>query len=118
MGWGTAAQVSDVTYAAGKFLDQAIPLAAANPSFTPDQIAQGVQHAELGNLYAQQLNWANQLISQAAAATGKAAPGGGSGGGGSAPAPPPSSGGGGCDKKYTAVSGEWHRGLGRWERAG
>jgi LysM repeat protein len=102
MGWGTAAQVSDVTYAAGKFLDQAIPLAAANPGFTPDQIAQGVQHAELGNLYAQQFNWANQLISQAAAATGKAAPGGGS----SAP-PPPSSGNSGCGKQYTAVSGDW-----------
>jgi hypothetical protein len=101
MGWGTPDQVQDPTYAAGKFLDEAIKLATANPGWSPDQIAQGVQHAEAGNLYAQQLGWANQLIQQAAAATGKAAPGGSSSGG-SAPPPPSSD---GCDKKYTAVSG-------------
>jgi hypothetical protein len=104
-GWGTPEQITDPTYSAGKFLDQAIPLAAKNPSFTPDQIAQGVQQAELGNLYAKQFDWANQLIQQAAQATGKAAPGGSSSGG-SAPSTPPSTGGGGCDKKYTAVPGE------------
>jgi hypothetical protein len=100
MGWGTPEQIQDPTYAAGKFLDQAIPLAAANPGYTADQIAQGVQRAEAGNLYAQQLSWANTLIQQAAQATGKAAPGGDNGGS----SPPPTS-GGGCDNKYTAVSG-------------
>jgi hypothetical protein len=101
MGWGSPEDITNVTYSAGQFLDKAIPLAAANPSFTPDQIAQGVQHAELGNLYAQRLDWANQLIQQAAKATGKAAPGGGS----SDPTTPPSTDGGSCDNQYTAVSG-------------
>jgi hypothetical protein len=101
--WGTAAQIEDVTYATNSFLAQAIPLAAANPGWAPNQIAQGVQRAQAGDLYAKHLDGANQLIQQAAKATGKAAPAGGSGG--SAPAPPPSSGGGSCDKKYTAKSG-------------
>jgi methyl-accepting chemotaxis protein len=72
LGWGTAQQVQDPTYAAGKFLDQAIPMAAVNPGWSPDQIAAGVQGAALSTLYAQRLDWANQLIQQAAQATGKA----------------------------------------------
>jgi hypothetical protein len=102
MGWGTPAQITDPTYAAGKFLDQAIPLAAANPGYTPDQIAQGVQRAQLGNLYAQRFDWANQLISQAQAATGVKF--GGAGGGGEAPptAPAPS----GCSNKVTVNAGD------------
>lgn len=102
MGWGTAAQVQDPTYAAGKFLDQAIPMAAQNPGWSPDQIAQGVQRAELGNLYAKQFDWANQLISQAEQRTGKKL-----GGGGGSPAPaPPSGGGGGCSNSVTVNGGD------------
>jgi hypothetical protein len=103
MGWGTAAQVQDPSYAAGKFLDQAIPMAAQNPGWTPDQIAQGVQRAQAGNLYAQQFTWANQLIQQASQRTGIkfAGAGGGSSGGSSGGS------GGGCSSHYTAVSGDW-----------
>ncbi|KAH7092825.1 hypothetical protein BKA62DRAFT_625907 [Auriculariales sp. MPI-PUGE-AT-0066] len=103
MGWGTVEQCQDPYYAAGKFLEQAIPMAAANPGWTPDQVAQGVQRAELGNLYAQRFDWANQLIAEAQ---------GRAGGGGSPPptqqAPPPPSGGGessGCTT-VTPVAGD------------
>jgi hypothetical protein len=105
MGWGTKAQVQDVTHATNAFLDQAIPLAAKNPGYAPDQIAQGVQHAELGNLYAKQLTWANQLIQQAEKRTGVKFNGGS--GGGSSPAPAPTN--GKCSKKVKAVSGAWYR---------
>ncbi|KAH7096517.1 hypothetical protein BKA62DRAFT_833915 [Auriculariales sp. MPI-PUGE-AT-0066] len=75
----------DPYYAAGKFLDGAIPAAAENPGFTPDQIAQTVQKAELGNLYAQRFDWANQLIAEAQARAG----------GGSTPSSPQTSPSGG-----------------------
>jgi len=109
MGWGTAEQCMDVTFATNSFLAQAIPLAAANPGATPDQIAQGVQRAELGNLYAQHFDTANRLIQQAADRTGVAWNGiNPSGGGGGGNNPPPSGGGGSGDcQKYTVVSGDY-----------
>jgi hypothetical protein len=94
MGWGTPAQVMDPTYAANKFLEQAIPLAAAHPDYTPDRIAQGVQRAELGNLYAQRFDWANRLIGEAQGRT-KVNP---DGSGGPAPS--------GCSNKVTANAGD------------
>jgi hypothetical protein len=97
-GWGTPDEIQNVTYAAGKFIEQAISIATAHPEYTPNEIAQGVQRAE-ADLYAHQLSRANQLIQQAAQATGKTAPGSGSSGA----LPPPSS--GGCENKYTAVAG-------------
>jgi LysM repeat protein len=103
MGWGTPAQITDPTYAANKFLEQAIPLAAKNPGYTPDQIAQGVQHAELGNLYAQRFDWANQLIQQAEARTKVKFAGAGDG---STPAPKPAPAPKGCAKKVTAKAGD------------
>jgi hypothetical protein len=97
MGWGTPAQVQDVTHATNAFLDQAIPLAAKNPGLAPDGIAQGVQRAELGNLYAQRLGWADQLIQQAEKRTGIKFSDGSGG--------PPTT--GNCSKKAKAVSGQW-----------
>jgi hypothetical protein len=116
MGWGSPEQITNVTYSANAFLAQAIPLAAASPNVAPDVIAQGVQRAELGNLYAQHFDTANQLIQQAADATGVAwngiNPSGGGGGGNNnpppPPPPPPSGGGqgGGCES-YTAAPGDY-----------
>jgi len=127
-GWGTWAEVTNVTHAANSFLAVAIPLAAANPSWTPNQIAQGVQQAQAGDLYGPHLQEANDLIQQAADATGvpwgnikpsgggSSSSGGGSSDGsppdddcGGSSTPPPSSGGGqssGC-QTYTAVSGDY-----------
>jgi len=108
MGWGTPQQITNVTYATNSFLAQAIPLAASEPGASPDAIAQGVQRAQAGNLYASHLDQANQLIQQAAAATGVSWNGIHGGGGSN---PPTSSGGGGgggggsC-QTYTAVSGD------------
>ncbi|EJD35298.1 hypothetical protein AURDEDRAFT_117414 [Auricularia subglabra TFB-10046 SS5] len=112
MGWGSVEQIMDVTYSTNQFLAQAIPFSANNPGASPDGIAQGVQRAEAGNLYAQHIETANQLIQQAAAATGVSWGGisGGSGGGSApAPAPPPPSGGGGsgCSSTYTPVPGDY-----------
>lgn len=83
-GWGSIEQIMNVTYSAGKFLELAIPLAKQDPGAAPDKIAQGVQRAEAGNLYAQHLDQARKLIQQAQAATG--------GGGGSEPSPTKTSG--------------------------
>jgi len=109
MGWGSPEQLQDVTYATNAFLAQAIPLAAASPGASPDQIAQGVQRAELGNLYAQHLDTANRLIQQAADATGVAWNGVNPSGGGQSPPPPPPSGGGGSGgcQQYTANPGDY-----------
>ncbi|KZV79719.1 hypothetical protein EXIGLDRAFT_734414 [Exidia glandulosa HHB12029] len=98
--WGTVEQIMDVSYSAGKFLEQAIPLAASSPGISADGIAQGVQHAEAGNLYAKHFDEANALIQQAAASTGVPFNGGGGGGAAPPPPPPPS---GGCSKTYTPV---------------
>jgi len=115
MGWGSAEQIQDVTYSANQFLAQAIPLAATSPNVAPDAIAQGVQRAELGNLYAKHFDTANQLIQQAADATGVAWNGINPSGGpvhtenGPPPPPPPPSGGGGgggC-QTYTANPGDY-----------
>ena len=106
MGWGSPEQLQDVTYATNAFLAQAIPLGAASPGATPDAIAQGVQRAELGNLYAQHLDTANRLIQQAADATGVAWNGINPNGVGLPPVtqnPPPS---GGC-QQYTASPGDY-----------
>ncbi|KZW03830.1 hypothetical protein EXIGLDRAFT_743531 [Exidia glandulosa HHB12029] len=115
MGWGTVEQIMDVSYSAGKFIEQAIPLAASNPGLSADGIAQGVQRAEAGNLYAKHFDTANQLIQQAADATGvpfgSVSPSGGGGGGSPPPPPPPppSGGGasGGCSNTYTPVPGDY-----------
>ncbi|KAH7050006.1 hypothetical protein BKA62DRAFT_739229 [Auriculariales sp. MPI-PUGE-AT-0066] len=81
MGWGTVEQIQDPYYSAGK-LDS-------------DQVAQGVQRAELGNLYAQRFDWANQLIAEAQARAGGTSPAPQN------PAPAPS----GCTS-VTAVAGD------------
>ncbi|KAH7092827.1 hypothetical protein BKA62DRAFT_722386 [Auriculariales sp. MPI-PUGE-AT-0066] len=95
MGWGTVEQIQDPYYSAGKFIEQAIPMASQNPGWTPDQVAQGVQRAELGNLYAQRFDWANQLIAEAQARAGGTSPAPQN------PAPAPS----GCTS-VTAVAGD------------
>ncbi|KAH7096524.1 hypothetical protein BKA62DRAFT_760533 [Auriculariales sp. MPI-PUGE-AT-0066] len=82
MGWGTKEQIMDAYYSAGKFIEAAIPL--DTPGATADGIAQGVQRAELGNLYAGHFDEANQLIADAKSRAG---------GGGGATTSPPSGGG-------------------------
>ena len=43
MGWGTPEQLMNIEYATNMFLDRCIPNDAANPGFTPGQLAQSVQ---------------------------------------------------------------------------
>lgn len=109
-GWGTPEQITNVDYSTRKFLEVAIPLAAANPGFTPNQVAQGVQNAEYGDHYGKHLELAKSFIQEAAARTGVKW----NGLGGGSPAPPPPSGGGqssgggggGCSAKVTAQPGD------------
>jgi hypothetical protein len=63
-GWGTPAQILDVRFASNSFFTRAIPLAAANPSWTAGQVAQGVQRSAFPDRYDQARPIAEQLIAQ------------------------------------------------------
>lgn len=70
MGWGTATQVQDPTYATNKFLDGngtagAIKVAADNPSWTAGQIAQKVQGSAHPDRYDEAQATAQALIKRA-----------------------------------------------------
>ncbi|MEV4413778.1 hypothetical protein [Catellatospora sp. NPDC049609] len=67
-GWGTAAQILDVRFASNSFFSRAIPLAAANPSWTAGQVAQGVQRSAFPTRYDEARPVAEQLLAQARAA--------------------------------------------------
>ncbi|GAA2356033.1 hypothetical protein Cme02nite_49030 [Catellatospora methionotrophica] len=66
-GWGTAAQILDVRFASNSFFSRAIPLAAANPSWSPGQVAQGVQRSAFPTRYDEARPVAEQLLAQARA---------------------------------------------------
>lgn len=50
-GWGTKAQCMNVTHATNKFLDQAIPNSAHNPSWSAGKVAQSVQRSAYPSRY-------------------------------------------------------------------
>ena len=66
-GWGTPAQILNVTYATNKFLDRAIPIAAAHSSWSAGHVAQAVQVSAYPDRYDQSATKARSLISRAAA---------------------------------------------------
>ncbi|GAA1702136.1 hypothetical protein [Fodinicola feengrottensis] len=63
-GWGTKAQCMNVTHAAGKFLDQAIPNSANHPSWTAGHVAQSVQRSAYPDRYDAAQTKANALIAR------------------------------------------------------
>ena len=65
-GWGTPAQILNVTYATNKFLDRAVPVAAAHSSWSAGQVAQAVQVSAFPDRYDQSAAKARSLISRAA----------------------------------------------------
>lgn len=64
-GWGTAEQIRDVTYATNKFLEQAIPKAASNPSWSAGRIAQAVQRSAFPDRYDEAESKARELEQRA-----------------------------------------------------
>jgi len=67
MGWGTAEQIMDPTYAAGVFLGALQQYQATNPGWATQplyQVAQGVQESAFPYAYAQWETQAAQLVSQ------------------------------------------------------
>lgn len=66
-GWGTPSQILNVTYATNKFLDRAIPIAAAHASWSAGHVAQAVQVSAFPDRYDQSATKARSLISRAAA---------------------------------------------------
>lgn len=69
-GWGTVAQIMDVSYSTGKYLDQAIVNDQNNPGYTAGQLAQSVQRSEYPDRYDQAQSTAQDLINQAIASVG------------------------------------------------
>ncbi|KAG8689554.1 hypothetical protein FRC09_012381 [Ceratobasidium sp. 395] len=78
-GWGTVAQIMDVNYSTGKYLDQAIVNDRNNPGYTAGQLAQSVQRSEFPDRYDQAQSIAQDLINQARASVGGTNPGTGGG---------------------------------------
>ncbi|RAO29655.1 hypothetical protein PSN13_04853 [Micromonospora saelicesensis] len=64
-GWGTPAQILNVSYAANSFFVRAIPLAAANPGWSAGQVAQGVQRSAFPDRYDAAQATAQALIARA-----------------------------------------------------
>ncbi|WP_435796040.1 hypothetical protein [Micromonospora zamorensis] len=64
-GWGTPAQILNVSYAANSFFVRAIPLAAANPGWSAGQVAQGVQRSAFPDRYDASQATAQALIARA-----------------------------------------------------
>ncbi|SCG70184.1 hypothetical protein [Micromonospora zamorensis] len=64
-GWGTPAQILNVSYAANSFFVRAIPLAAANPGWSAGQVAQGVQRSAFPDRYDAARATAQALIARA-----------------------------------------------------
>ncbi|KAF8608273.1 hypothetical protein BDV93DRAFT_586534 [Ceratobasidium sp. AG-I] len=69
-GWGTVAQIMDVNYSTGKYLDQAIVNDRNNPGYTAGQLAQSVQRSEFPDRYDQAQSIAQDLINAAKASVG------------------------------------------------
>jgi hypothetical protein len=64
-GWGTPAQIMDVSYASNSFFTRAIPVAANNPSWSAGRVAQAVQRSAFPERYDQSEGTARNLIGQA-----------------------------------------------------
>ncbi|WP_433346494.1 hypothetical protein [Micromonospora sp. CA-111912] len=64
-GWGTPAQIMNVSYAANSFFARAIPLAAANPGWSAGRVAQGVQRSAFPDRYDAAQATAQALIARA-----------------------------------------------------
>ncbi|KZV96544.1 hypothetical protein EXIGLDRAFT_833519 [Exidia glandulosa HHB12029] len=63
-GWGSPAQLMDVTYSTNAYLDLCIPTEAANPDTAPGVIAQTVQRSDYPDRYQQVEGVARGLIAQ------------------------------------------------------
>ena len=68
-GWGTPAQIMNVSYAANSFFVRAIPLAAANPGWSAGRVAQGVQRSAFPDRYDAVQATAQALIARARSLT-------------------------------------------------
>ncbi len=64
-GWGTPAQVMNVSFASNSFFTRAITVAANNPGYTAGQVAQAVQRSAFPSRYDQAEATARALIEQA-----------------------------------------------------
>ncbi|MEV4573854.1 VCBS repeat-containing protein, partial [Nonomuraea jabiensis] len=65
-GWGTPEQILDVSFAANSFFTRAIRNDAANPGYTPGQLAQSVQRSAFPDRYDQSEAKARSLLNEAA----------------------------------------------------
>ncbi|EJD51717.1 hypothetical protein AURDEDRAFT_111750 [Auricularia subglabra TFB-10046 SS5] len=70
MGWGSAAELNDPVYATKAFVKVLLPLEAKHPEANAGELAQMVQNAEAGNQYTKNLDYARQLLSEAAKSVG------------------------------------------------
>ncbi len=64
-GWGTPEQIMNVAFASNSFFTRAIPLAAANPTWSAGRVAQGVQRSAFPDRYDAAQATAERLIEQA-----------------------------------------------------
>jgi hypothetical protein len=72
--YGSAAQRTNVEWATNAFLDRAIPVAAANPSWTAGRVAQEVQRSAFPGRYDQAQATALELIARARSLVGPSLP--------------------------------------------